>query len=127
MVQAGAGMAAQARQAAARGHLVVAGGGYGTVNAVASALAGTGRVAGSVSASFYALEAFAPVRAALKDYQPASERSLNHPYFNNASPCTMLIDDVETLWKRIAQSDDWSQFESKLAHIEQMAAAYHLT
>jgi len=87
----------------------------------------TGRAQRSVSAPLYAAESFAPVRAALKDYQPASEESLNHPYFSNASPCTMLIDDVEVLWEPIAQRDDWSRFEAKLAQIEQMAAAYHLT
>jgi len=46
MVQAGAVMATQVRHAAARGDLVVAGGGDGTVNAIASALAGTGGVLG---------------------------------------------------------------------------------
>ncbi len=87
----------------------------------------TGRVTRSVSASAYALEAFEPVRAALRDYQPASKMSLNHPYFDQASPCTMLIDTVEALWQPIVERDDWSHFEAKLAQIEQMAAAYHLT
>ena len=85
----------------------------------------TGRAAKSVAATFYAMEAFAPVRAALKDYQPAS--SLDHPYFSQASPCTMLIEDVEALWHPIAERDDWSSFEAKLAQIEQMAAACHLS
>lgn len=42
----GAGIAFEARQAIERGHLIVAGGGDGTVNAVASTLAGTDRVLG---------------------------------------------------------------------------------
>lgn len=42
----GAGVTFQARQAIGRGHLIVAAGGDGTVNAVASVLAGTGGVLG---------------------------------------------------------------------------------
>ena len=45
-VAGGAGITSQARHAIARGHRVVAGGGDGTVNAIASTLAGTGGVLG---------------------------------------------------------------------------------
>ena len=46
MAEDEAGITFQARQAIGRGHLVVAGGGDGTVNAVASTLAGTGAMLG---------------------------------------------------------------------------------
>jgi len=45
-VAEGAAIAFEAREALGRGHMVVAGGGDGTVNAVASALAGTGKTLG---------------------------------------------------------------------------------
>lgn len=46
MAEDKAGMASQVRQAVGLGHLVVAGGGDGTVNAIASTLAGTGAILG---------------------------------------------------------------------------------
>ena len=36
----------------------------------------------------------------------------------------MLIEEVEALWEPIAERDDWSAFEQKLAEIESMAQAY---
>ena len=38
----------------------------------------------------------------------------------------MLIDEVEAIWKPIADSDDWSVFHAKLADIDQMRKAYGL-
>ena len=36
----------------------------------------------------------------------------------------MLIDEVEALWAPIAERDDWSVYEAKLARIAEMADAY---
>jgi hypothetical protein len=36
----------------------------------------------------------------------------------------MLIDEVEALWAPIAEADDWSALQAKLAEIETMAEAY---
>jgi serine/tyrosine/threonine adenylyltransferase len=77
----------------------------------------------SPSAEHYASEAFAPVRAALNGAAPADTARLDHPYFAG-EPCTMLIDEVEALWAPIAERDDWSAFEAKLAAIDRMAEAY---
>jgi hypothetical protein len=38
----------------------------------------------------------------------------------------MLIDEVEAIWKPIADSDDWSVFHAKLEAIDQMREAYGL-
>jgi hypothetical protein len=47
-----------------------------------------------------------------------------HAYFQRGRPCTMLIDEVEAIWAPIAERDDWSAFEAKLADIALMRDAY---
>ncbi len=87
-------------------------------------LASETRAAASPSAAFYARDEFRPVHAALREFEPVASARLDHPYFANALPCTMLIDEVEALWDPIAERDDWSAFETKLGEIARMAEAY---
>jgi len=82
------------------------------------------RAAASPSAAFYAQENFEPVFASIAAHQPAIGVRLDHAYFGRPTPCTMLIDEVEALWKPIADSDDWTVFHAKLADIAQMREAY---
>lgn len=67
-------------------------------------------------------EAFSPVRTALDGYGARPGARLDHPYFAG-QPCTMLIDEVEALWKPIAERDDWSAFDAKIASIRLMGEA----
>lgn len=72
----------------------------------------------------YEKEDFAPVRDALSAATPADPERLNAAYFGRCAPCTMLIDDVEKIWYAIADDDDWSLFDEKLAGVTQMGEAY---
>ena len=47
--------------------------------------------------------------------------------FAEAEPCELLIDEIESIWARIAETDDWSAFEQKLARIEAARAAWGLS
>ena len=38
----------------------------------------------------------------------------------------MLIDEVEAIWAPIAEHDDWSAFDAKLARIETARRAWSL-
>jgi serine/tyrosine/threonine adenylyltransferase len=69
----------------------------------------------------YADIAFDPLRNALDGY--ASRLDLTHPYWSHPEPCTMLIEDVEAIWKPIADADDWSLFNGKITLIRQMGVA----
>ena len=60
------------------------------------------------------------VRAALSDYAPRKDRS--HAYWSG-EPCSMLIDEVEGIWAAIAERDDWSRLEAKIAAVRAMGAA----
>lgn len=82
-----------------------------------------GRAANSPSADFYASTGFRPVAHALKDYGP-TQVDLGHPYFARQRPRTMLINEVEAVWAPIADTDDWSLFQSTLSDIAQMRDAY---
>jgi uncharacterized protein YdiU (UPF0061 family) len=60
------------------------------------------------------------VRDALAGYAPRKGR--DDPYWSG-EPCSMLIDEVEAIWAGIAQADDWSALEAKVAAIRAMGAA----
>jgi uncharacterized protein YdiU (UPF0061 family) len=40
--------------------------------------------------------------------------------------CTMLIDEVESIWAAIAEEDDWGPLHSKIAEIRAFGAALHM-
>jgi len=75
-------------------------------------------------AAYFAGDAFAPLREVLAAYETFPAARVDHPYFAQALPCTMLIDEVERIWAPIAAEDDWSVFYNKLKDIAQMAEAY---
>ncbi len=63
-------------------------------------------------------------RAALDRYAPRAPRT--HAYWRGEAPCSMLIDEVEAIWARIAENDDWSALDVKVAQIREMADALRL-
>lgn len=56
----------------------------------------------------------------IETYEPADITIARSPYFQNEEPCTLLIDEIEAIWKPIAEHDDWSLFENKLQSIRLM-------
>ena len=87
-------------------------------------LASAERASASPSAAFYKAPEFQPLRDTLAGREPASDARLDHRYFARPAPCSMLIDEVETIWAPIAARDDWSLFHAKLAAIGEMRDAY---
>lgn len=51
------------------------------------------------------------------------QRALTHPYWSDTAPCSMQIDEVESIWSAVAENDDWSQFESKIEAIRRLGDA----
>ncbi len=58
---------------------------------------------------------------ALADYRSVIS---DHPYWDEQGPETMLVDDVESIWTRIADHDDWHDFTNKIAAIRRMGEAH---
>jgi uncharacterized protein YdiU (UPF0061 family) len=70
----------------------------------------------------YASEDFAAFRDAIAAYEPVGD--LSHPYWNDPTPCGMAIEEVEAIWKPIAERDDWSLLNAKVAAIRRMGEAH---
>jgi uncharacterized protein YdiU (UPF0061 family) len=51
------------------------------------------------------------------------ERQPKHPYWSDPAPCSMHIDEVETIWSAIATSDDWQPFDDKVRAVRRMGEA----
>jgi uncharacterized protein YdiU (UPF0061 family) len=50
-------------------------------------------------------------------------REPRHPYWSDAAPCSMHIDEVEAIWAAISERDDWQPFEDKVRAIRRMGEA----
>lgn len=57
---------------------------------------------------------------ALDGYEPTAD---DHPYWSDAAPQAMLIDEVEAIWSAIADRDDWQPLEDKIAAVRRMGDA----
>ncbi|MBA2933016.1 YdiU family protein [Sphingomonas sp. CGMCC 1.13654] len=78
-----------------------------------------GRLRASQAA--YDNAAFQAFAEAVRSYEQAT--ALDHPYWSDAEPCSMHIEEVEAIWAPIAEADDWSLFTTKVASIRRMGAA----
>jgi uncharacterized protein YdiU (UPF0061 family) len=81
-----------------------------------------GRRRGASPADAAYAEHFADLELILASYAPA--RTTEHPYWSDAGPCSMHIAEVEAIWAPIAQDDDWSLFDTKIAAIRRMGEAH---
>jgi hypothetical protein len=81
------------------------------------------RATSGPNAAHYDQPSFAAVRAALAGYTADPALPSQHRYFTRATPATLLIDEVEAIWAPIAEDDDWSKFNAKLADIAELAEA----
>ena len=81
------------------------------------------RAKASPQAALYEAEAFAPVQAQILARVPVRPERLESEIFKREKPPSLLIDEVEALWAPIAEADDWSAFEAKLADIEALCLA----
>ena len=85
--------------------------------------AGAARAAASPVAGKYSGARFERLRGLLDAYVPVSPERLALPYFQRATPCALLIDEIEALWTAVAEHDDWSPFNAKLGAIAELRAA----
>jgi uncharacterized protein YdiU (UPF0061 family) len=72
-------------------------------------------------ADAYPQDAFRELARLLDGHANTSAR--NHPYWSDDRPCSMHIEEVESIWAAIAEHDDWQPFEAKVAAIRRMGEA----
>ncbi|ANK14265.1 selenoprotein O [Erythrobacter neustonensis] len=58
---------------------------------------------------------------ALAQYTPAPS---DHPYWSDAAPQSMLINEVEAIWAAIAERDDWAPLHAKVTALRRMGEAH---
>jgi hypothetical protein len=70
----------------------------------------------------YAAEPFADFREAVAGFEPVAG-ALDHVYWSDERPCSMHIEEVEAIWSRIDEADDWTRFRRKIEQIRRMGEA----
>ncbi len=71
----------------------------------------------------YESDAFAAFRQSVAGHE-AVEGAIDHDYWSDEAPCSMHIDEVESIWSRIDESDDWSVLNDKIGAIRRMGEAF---
>jgi uncharacterized protein YdiU (UPF0061 family) len=82
---------------------------------------GRRRAPGPADAAYEA-EPFAPLREAITGFESV-EGAADHPYWSDEAPCSMHIGEVEAIWGRIDEADDWAPFHEKIKAVRRMGEA----
>ncbi|WP_425404969.1 protein adenylyltransferase SelO [Hwanghaeella sp.] len=81
------------------------------------------RLSHSHGAEFYRKDCFAEALDLIRE-APRAAASIEHAYFKDVRPVTMLVEDVEAIWSAIDKDDDWSPLHRKVQEIRTMGDAY---
>ena len=81
------------------------------------------RALASPAKESYRGAAFEAFRRRIAMHAPRDVKRLESSYFGRDEPCSLLIDEVEAIWRPIDRNDDWSQFEAKIADVRAMGDA----
>jgi uncharacterized protein YdiU (UPF0061 family) len=81
----------------------------------------------SPAGTHYRARCFEPVAQGFETFAAVRPGLLDHPLFERDQPPTLVIDDIESLWRAIDERDDWSQFERKIRDIRELGSALQLT
>lgn len=79
------------------------------------------RLQNSIQKEIYQTESFMALEKVLKNFEIDNFAITQKKYFQKDKPCTLLIDEIESIWKNIAENDDWSLFDQKLLEIRSMS------
>jgi uncharacterized protein YdiU (UPF0061 family) len=66
--------------------------------------------------------AWAPFLEAIAGFTPVAGAK-DHAYWSDEEPCSMHIEEVETIWSAIEKGDDWTPLYAKVAAIRHMGNA----
>ncbi len=74
------------------------------------------------NAAAYTARQWDGVRDAIGGFTPSSDRA--HDYWQDEAPCSLHIEEVESIWAPIAERDDWQPLHTKVAAIRRMGEAH---
>ncbi|MBA4091495.1 protein adenylyltransferase SelO family protein [Sphingomonas sp. VDB2] len=77
------------------------------------------------SGAHYDDAGWAPFREAIAGFT-ALPNARDHPYWSDEAPCSMHIDEVESIWSAIDTDDDWTPLHNKVAAIRRMGDAHRI-
>ncbi|MNS93388.1 hypothetical protein D3C72_1275600 [compost metagenome] len=83
-----------------------------------------GRLKRSPQSQFYQGELFEKLKSDIDAFEILDEAKQAHPYFAQPKACSLLIDELESIWAPIAAQDDWTLFETKLQEIRSIRNLY---
>ncbi|MEA3045630.1 MAG: serine/tyrosine/threonine adenylyltransferase [Sphingomonadales bacterium] len=69
-------------------------------------------------------DGFEEIGSLIAGHQPGPG-ARDHPYWSDAEPCSMHIEEVEAIWSAIAERDDWAPLYAKIAAVRRMGEAHH--
>ncbi|UYL07935.1 YdiU family protein [Bdellovibrio sp. SKB1291214] len=82
------------------------------------------RLARSPQSQVYSHPSFTELKKNLDYYEILDSKKAEHPYFKNSKCCSLIIDELESIWAPIADQDDWALFDKKLQEIRAIKGLY---